>query len=321
MPVRRGLAFIALPVLAAVLFASVPAAADDPTKEDCVAANENAQDLQGAGKLVAARSQLLTCAARACPRAVRQDCTDRLHDVEKELPTIVLTPRDARGGRVNGATLAIDGAPRPEALDGTPLFVDPGQHTFTVSAPGRSPASVRLSLNQGDRARADAVFRAPLSAVAGRSSTPEEAPAGGPRATNEPSPGSSTSSSHPYIRWIAWSAIGAGVVGLAFGSVAGLVALHDHSKVAGACPDPDIKCPPNSGADIARMDVNAVVSDLGFSVGVLGIGAGAALLLLYPEGGQRRADDKAPDRGEHPSAVQVRPWIGLGNAGMSGTFR
>jgi hypothetical protein len=321
MPVRPGLAFVALPVLAAMLFTSAPAAADDPTKEECVAANESAQDLQGAGKLVAARSQLLTCAARACPRAVRQDCTDRLHDVEKALPTIVLTPRDARGGRVNDASLAIDGVPRTEALDGTPLFVDPGQHTFAISAPGRPPAVVRLSLNQGDHARADAVFRATPPAVAARAATPAEASAGAARAVNEPSPGSPTSASHPYVRWIAWSAIGAGVVGLAFGSVSGIVALREHSRVAQACPDPDIKCPADSGADIASMDVNAVVSDLGFIAAGLGIGVGAALLLFYPEGAPGRADDKAPDRGEHAAAVQVRPWIGLGNAGMSGTFR
>ncbi|MGH7271296.1 MAG: hypothetical protein ACREJ3_12785, partial [Polyangiaceae bacterium] len=38
-----------------------PQAAAPPTKEECVAANENAQDLQSAGKLRDAAARLRTC--------------------------------------------------------------------------------------------------------------------------------------------------------------------------------------------------------------------------------------------------------------------
>ncbi|HEX4445702.1 MAG TPA: hypothetical protein VH044_03170, partial [Polyangiaceae bacterium] len=306
MPLRWGLAFAFAPGLATVLLASATAAADDPTKEECVAANESAQDLQAAGKLVSARAQLLTCAAKACPRVVRQDCSDRLRSVEKVLPTIVLTPRDARGVRVNDATLAVDGAPRVEALDGAPIFVDPGQHTFTVTAPGRPMASVHLSLNEGDRARADAIFKASPASTAARPSTDEGAAGGSaPAIARETSSIATTSGGHSRLRWIAWSAVGAGAASLVFGSVIGIVALGDHSKLARACPDWHVLCPADSAADIDLMRDHAWASTIGFVVAALGIGTGGALLLLSPEGSER------PPADHGAAALQVHPWIGL----------
>src|ERR1019366_6077836 len=143
----------------ALVVAGPPALADEPTKQECVEANESAQDLQRASKLVEAREHLRVCAAKACPRAVRVDCAERLDAIEKALPTVVLTPRDAGGGaELGSATLAIDGATLPEPLDGTPVSVDPGTHTFTVSLAGRSPVSLRLSLNEGDAVRREVVL-------------------------------------------------------------------------------------------------------------------------------------------------------------------
>ena len=44
-------------------------------------ADDAAQDLRLEGKLQAAREQLLICTSPSCPRAVREDCAQRLEEL------------------------------------------------------------------------------------------------------------------------------------------------------------------------------------------------------------------------------------------------
>jgi hypothetical protein len=69
----------------AMLFFASPAAADAPTKQECVAANEAAQDLRRAGKLREAREKLAVCLDEGCPKAVRDDCAQRRDEVDKAM--------------------------------------------------------------------------------------------------------------------------------------------------------------------------------------------------------------------------------------------
>ncbi|MBV9945784.1 MAG: hypothetical protein JOZ69_02945, partial [Myxococcales bacterium] len=60
--------FFAAPLLGSVALAAGPA---KPTKQQCVGANESAQDLRRSGKLHEARTNLATCLSTTCPRLVR----------------------------------------------------------------------------------------------------------------------------------------------------------------------------------------------------------------------------------------------------------
>jgi hypothetical protein len=71
-------------------FVTWPAAAD-PTKAQCIASNDHAQEFRQAGKLSKAREQLLICVAQSCPGPVREDCAQRLDELDKAMPTIVFT--------------------------------------------------------------------------------------------------------------------------------------------------------------------------------------------------------------------------------------
>jgi hypothetical protein len=64
---------------------SAQADGTEPTKQECVAANEAAQDLRRAGKLHGAKQKLLVCMSNSCPKAVRDDCAQQLGEVEKAL--------------------------------------------------------------------------------------------------------------------------------------------------------------------------------------------------------------------------------------------
>jgi hypothetical protein len=268
-------------------------------------ANETAQDLQRSGKLVEAQAQLLTCAASACPTAVRLDCADRLQSVEQALPTVVFTPRDAGGGDTSAASLAVDGVVQSAPLDGTPVAVDPGTHTFTLILAGRAPVLLRLALKKGDRVRREVVFEA-TGGTAGASS--EGALGGG-----SVGPRGSAQASAVLTRRIGWAAIGAGAAGMTLGTVFGFVALGRRLSLGHAC-NGGSECPDGQEDNIESMHVNAVASNVSFAIGVLGLAAGGVLLFGFPQGfGGGAARDEA--------GLVVRPWAGLGNLGIAGRFR
>jgi hypothetical protein len=56
---------------------------------------------------------------------VRDDCTQRLDELNRQLPTIVFDGKDAAGGDVIAVSVTVDGRLLTERLDGAPLEVDP----------------------------------------------------------------------------------------------------------------------------------------------------------------------------------------------------
>jgi hypothetical protein len=304
------------------LLVGAPALAQEPTKAECVAANEGAQDLQRAGRLIEARDRLATCSARACPRAVRQDCADRLHAIDAVVPSIALVAKDADGTPVPTATLTIDGAARPEALDGTAIPVDPGMHTLTVNAAGRAAVSVRVTLAQGDQVRRDVVFKpVPVTARPASANDADSTQPQAPAAVETEAPASGRSG---VPRWVGWSLAGAGVASVALGVVFGAEAMHDKSSFITTC-HPDGWCPDSAQHGIDAMHFNSVASNLGYALGVVSLGAAVVTLLVFSPGSPSAPADRAEpprDAPREPAAsLSVRPWVGIGNAGMTGTFR
>src|SRR5579862_3570681 len=135
------------------LLASGASAAAEPTKAECIAANEGAQDLRGSGKLLEARAQLAVCIAQSCPGAIRQDCVQRLSDVEKALPTLILIAKDSTGNDVGGVHATIDGKAVAQELNGTAMPLDPGEHKIVLEAAGLPRTEKTLVLHEGEKAR------------------------------------------------------------------------------------------------------------------------------------------------------------------------
>ena len=313
-------------LVVALLVASSSARAQEPTKQECVAANESAQDLQRASRLIEAREQLRVCAAKACPRAVRMDCADRFDAIEKALPTVVLAPKDPGGADLGSAAIAIDGAARPDALDGTPIAVDPGTHTFTVTLAGRAPVSLRFELNQGDAVRREVVLKALRPAAAG---TP--APATSEEGSSRPAalaPVAALDDSDGRgraLRRAGWSAIGVGAAGVALGSIFGIMGFTQRAALSKGC-DPTGLCTATTlpegqalQSNIDGVHFDGVASTISFAVGGVGLGTGAALLFLAS---QRPTSDASPPRATASigGSLRARPWVGPGDVGVAGTF-
>jgi hypothetical protein len=104
-------------------------------------------------------------------------------------------------------------------------------------------------------------------------------------------------------------ALGVGGAGIAVGSIFGVLALGTKSTLDGACPNKS--CPQSSKNDIDSLSTQAWVSNIGFAVGVVGVLTGVILLVTAHHGEKREATR---------AHAHVWPWVGLGAAGLGGSF-
>src|SRR5215471_469259 len=138
-----------LPLLLAI--APSVAYADEVTT--CVKASEQAQSLRDEGKYKKAREQLLVCTRDVCPGMVRKDCVGWLQDLDASMPSVVITARDPNGKDLIDVKVTVDGQPFADKLDGKPLTVDPGKHTFHYEAAGAPPVDEDVVMHAGEKNR------------------------------------------------------------------------------------------------------------------------------------------------------------------------
>lgn len=288
MPVIRAAAPLALWVLASPSIAL----AAPPTKEACVAANESAQDLRQAGKLREAREKLLLCVSDACPGPVREDCAQRLNDVNAAMPTLVFEVKDSAGNDVGAARVTMDGKPLVDRVTGSAVPIDPGQHRFTFEdANASAHAEQTVVVREGDHDRHIRVVLAASAVAPATSSAPTEPPE-----SNEAASAGSTQ------RTIGLAIGGAGVVGLVLGGVFGLVSksTYDHALQSECHGNPN-GCSTPGAQDGQTAHSQAMVSTIGFVAGGVLLAGGAVLYFTAPTGG----------------AVGIAPAIGANAAGLT----
>lgn len=282
--------------VAALLLLSLPraAAAAEPTKQQCVAANDQGQDLVQTGHLLAAREAFRACVAPSCPSVVRDDCTERLRDVTSSIPTVLFDVVDPSGTAIAAVKVTVDGQPLADRLDGVALEVDPGFHVFVLRTPSGDPLERSLNVQRGEKGRHERV-------VLGTNTRPSPAP----RRTlslDGPAPlPSSRSGAGDAQRWVGLGLGGAGAFGLGLGSVFALVANSTyqnaiHNECFGGNAS---RCSPSGIDDGRTAHAQALASTTSFVAAAALLGAGAAVYLT------------APQRG-----VSLRPAMDAGSLGL-----
>jgi hypothetical protein len=113
---------------------------------------------------------------------------------------------------------------------------------------------------------------------------------------------------------------GVGVAGVVVGSIFGIVTLGNRSTLNNECPNK--QCPHGTQSDIDAFNRNGTISTVGFVAGVVGLGAGAYLFFSEKAKAGKDVPVEGPAPTEAPPATSltVRPWVGLGSAGVNGTF-
>ncbi len=286
---RSARARVACLVALATASASLPASAD-PTKAQCMDANEAAQTSRSEGKLRDAIAKLKVCIAKSCPGPVRQDCTERLNELQQLLPTLVFEVKNNAGADLIDVRVSMDGAPLAPRLDGTAIAVDPGPHAFRFEADGLAPLDQQLLVREGDRARHERVVLRPVVVAA-------------PLATDA---ASKAGRGTPPMRLGSYAAFGVGAAGVLTGTVFGVLALGNKSGLNAHCTGGT--CPASEQTDINGLSTNGAISTVGFGLGIAGLAAGTVLFLLS------RTSDAAPPTAQPTVAFR------LGGAGLEGVF-
>jgi hypothetical protein len=190
-----------------------------------------------------------------------------------------------------GTVIKHDGEVVSEATLGVALPVDPGEHTFSIQAPGGAAQEQRVTIAKGEKKLLTLTLEARVAAVGPEPPLPQ------------PLPGPSSSDpvrSHlgPII------AFGAAVVGLGVGIGAGVAVLGKRADLDKACPNFD--CPLSEQSHLDGAKALSHVSTVGFVVAGVGAAVGTVLLVLPLRGADK------------PGKLGL--GVGPGYARLEGTF-
>ena len=281
-----------LALLVPAVLATTPAFAAD--KAACLDAAGNAQQLRDTHKLVEARRELRVCAASECPTAVQVDCVTWLAEVEKALPSVVLTAKNGAGADLADVKVSVDGQPLVARLDGQSVPMNAGMHTFHFEVPGGAALDRQVLVKEGEKSQSVSVTFAPSPDAARVEAAPLVAPhaQATPTTPEKPAPGA--------WRTVGWIVGAVGVAGLGLGAVSGLVAISEKSSAqcdaSGACD-----AGPLAGARGA-----ATVSTIGLVTGAVLVAGGAALVLFAP----------SRDSASSLRSLRMAPAVGARDAGV-----
>jgi hypothetical protein len=286
--VNRSLLGVAL--VASTLFVARASFAED--KLACLAATEKGQNLRADHKLVEARQQFLVCARPQCPSVVQQTCGGWLADLDRSLPTVVLTAKDGGGADLVDVTVTVDGQPLVAKLEGDAVPVDPGRHVFHFSRPDGSQLDMPMLVKEGKKNQEVAVVIPNVASAPGTGST---------------------------WKTVGWVLGGIGVAGVVAGAVAGGVAIADNGSAHCNATGNDCLAGPLSSAKMA-----AAAADVGLIAGGVLLAGGVALVLLAPthEAGHESGHASGENHATRSIAVSLVPVVGRSSGGfaLGGSF-
>ncbi len=257
-------------------------------RDACFAAASQGQAQRDAHKLIEARDSFRVCAQEVCPRSMRGDCAGWLDEVERSLPTVVVSAKDASGASLTDVTVAVDGRPFLAKLEGKSEPLDPGAHSFLFARSDGVHVEREIVVEEGRKDIEVAVVL--TSALRERAGAQVDAAA--PRGASSP--------------W-GWGLGAAGITAIVVAAVAGGVAIED--KAAAHC-DATGQCDHGPLSDARTA---ARVADVGLVAGGVLLASGAAVLLWSP--GPARKDGSHAD-GSHVAGLRLAPSIGAGGAGL-----
>jgi hypothetical protein len=243
------------------------------------------------------------------PFAEARNKADELDSsLDGRIPSLTITVDGAGAGET--PAISIDGVQVPSAAVGLPRKVDPGHHVVsgkTASAEGSQEIDVREKEQK----------QVQLTLAPGSTSTPLMG--GNDQSGTNPGPlpeGEETTSHSPG--WLTWAGAGVGVVGIGVGSVTGLMELSKTSALGSGNPPecPNKMCVTSQAkSDRDSALTLSTISTVSFIVG--GIGAAVAvgsLIIGHPIPSASTAPAPSAAR------LEVTPWVGLGAAGLRGSF-
>ncbi|HEY8079552.1 MAG TPA: hypothetical protein VIF62_35725 [Labilithrix sp.] len=274
----------------ALLLVAGAARADE--REVCATAADQAQSLRDDGKYRRAREQMIVCARDVCPGPIKRDCLDWLRQLDELAPTVVFAAKEGDKDLAD-VKVSMDGIPIVDHLDGKPVAVDLGKHTFKFEHGGQAQTS-DVVIGAGQKGRNIAVV---FGAAAPTTGTPP--PPGGETGGDKGGGGSLVP---------AFIVGGIGVVALGSFAFFGLSGKSDVDDLQGCKPH----CTQDQ-VDSARTKL--IVADISLGVGVAAAVIATVLVVLRP-----KADVDVKTGSSGARALSVGVDFGPNGASMRGTF-
>lgn len=173
-------------------------------------------------------------------------------DLSRKIPSLVVRVPNAPA---EGLTVTIDDQPVPAALLGMPRKTNPGHHVVVAKA-GTDSARAEVDLAPSETKEIEL-------ALAGAAK-----PADRPEGPSRPIP------------TLAWVGFGVGAAGLLAGSITGLMSISKTNDLEPQCPGG--RCPRSAQNDYDSAQTLATISNVGFVVGIVGVGVGVVALVTRP---------------------------------------
>ncbi len=180
-----------------------------------------------------------------------------------------------------GTKITVDDVELSVASLGVALPEDPGDHRVVIKSPGRKDLAVAVKLAEGGK-EAYTVQLGEISTekVTGR-------PEGGSAGTGD---GGATSETSP-LRTVGFIAGGAGIAGIAIGSVFGVLTIGKKNVTDSHCPTtgPVIGCDSTGSAAQSDGRTFSTVSTVSFIAGGVLLAGGITLIVLSPRAEKKSA--------------------------------
>ncbi len=219
--------------------------------------------------------------------------------LDAKIPTLAITVKGAADGAT--ITVTVNESKIPGAALAAPIKVNPGHHVIiakTETATGTQEIDV-LEREKKDVTITLTPIPGSTTAVTPSTETPPETPPAPPPEQKH------------TMRTVAWIGFGVGGAGLVAGTITGLLTMSAKSSALNGCRDN--RCPPSTFSDLDKASSMATISTVSFVIAGLGAGVGVVALVI----GDKPA---APAPAVGSSRTTITPWIGLGSAGVRGSF-
>jgi hypothetical protein len=226
----------------------------------------------------------------------RGRAAEQLKKLETQVPRVTLKTTRALPA---GTEITLDALKIGGPMLGVPLPLDPGEHTITTRLGSSSPQSQMFSVVVGER---KTVEIQPPKEDSGTPVAPTTSAA--PATTTSPtSPPTAIQAAPPPSHTAIYVAGGVGAVGLIVGGVTGGLALGKKSTITDNCTGLICNHTGKEAADSAKS--MALLSTIGFGVGIAGVGLAAVLYAT--------SSPASPQS----TAWRLEPAVGKGSGGLS----
>ncbi len=230
--------------------------------------------------------------------AARRSAEALTAEIGARIPSVTVLVTNAELGQTS--VVVFDGEVVPPAAASAPRKVNPGRHSVVARA-GAIEKKQDFDVAEREAKTVTIDLKQPkLVAAAG----------------DEPA---ATSGASPLPKILIYGGFGLGAVGIAVGSVTGIMSISQVSDIKKGCPN-DV-CLQSSASDIDSAKALGTISTIAFVAGGVGIGAGViGLVLQSKQSSNTESPPPAPAGTSAKATLTVRPDVGPTWLGLHGSF-